>query len=169
LTWQAPASNGGSSIIGYKVYRATAEGAVYSLVASTSSMSFADSNVTAGQSYWYKVSAVTAAGEGTQGPAFSASVTKAGPTSNNTLLIVVAVVVIALVLVVVVVMVKRRGVKKRGAPSYPPLQGAVDPMGPAVENANQAPPQAQAYSYCPSCGAQNHGSEVCRNCGKKVR
>ena len=64
LTWAAP-YNGGSPITGYNVYRKTA-GTAYALLASVGggSTSYSDTQLTAGQTYTYKVSAVNANGEG---------------------------------------------------------------------------------------------------------
>jgi clostripain len=142
LSWQAPASNGGSPISTYRVYRASASSGPFSPIAIVSTPSYTDSNVTQGQTYWYKVAAITAAGEGQAGEAFSATVSSTGGTSsNNTLLIIIAVVVIAIILVLAIVMVRRKSAKKGN----------------------------EAYTFCPHCGAKNDGSEVCRACGKRVR
>jgi hypothetical protein len=170
LSWQAPVSNGGSPITGYRVYRATSEGGTYSLIASTSGRNYADANVAAGQVYWYRISALTAAGEGAPGAAFSATVAKTGSAGGNTLPIILAVVVVAIVLVVIVILVKRRA-SGRKRPPYLPAPGTSGPADPQAPSGNavRSPPPAQAYSYCPSCGAQTHGSDVCRNCGKRVR
>ena len=64
LTWEAPADNG-SAITGYKVYRRTA-GTSSTLLATVngSSLSYSDSQITAGTTYYYKVTAVNANGEG---------------------------------------------------------------------------------------------------------
>ncbi len=66
LSWQAPASDGGSAVTGYDVYRGAASGAlgaktkIQSGVAATSFM-----NLTAakGTLYYYQVTAINAAGE----------------------------------------------------------------------------------------------------------
>ena len=63
LTWQAPASNGGSAITGYNVYRGTASGAETLLAGNMSGTSYTDSAVTGGTQYFYKVTAVNANGE----------------------------------------------------------------------------------------------------------
>jgi hypothetical protein len=64
LTWQAPAINGGSAITGYKVYQSTTQTGTYSLIASPSGLNYTNTGLTNGQTYWYKVSAVNAQGEG---------------------------------------------------------------------------------------------------------
>jgi ribosomal protein L40E len=65
LTWIAPANIGGSAIINYKLYRSTASGGTYALVASPSGLTYTDTGLINGQTYWYKVSAMNGFGEGT--------------------------------------------------------------------------------------------------------
>lgn len=62
----------------YKVYRST-DGSNYSLIASPSSSTYPDSGLTAGTTYYYKVSAVTAYGESAQSSAVSQATTSTGP------------------------------------------------------------------------------------------
>ncbi|MFY9578477.1 MAG: CARDB domain-containing protein [Gaiellaceae bacterium] len=64
LTWEAP-YNGGSAITGYKIYRKTASSG-YSVLATVrgSATNYSDTQLTAGETYTYKVSAVNANGEG---------------------------------------------------------------------------------------------------------
>jgi titin len=64
LNWTAPASNGGSAITGYKLYRAATETGTYTEIASPTGTTYTDTGLTNGQAYWYKVSAVNTAGEG---------------------------------------------------------------------------------------------------------
>ncbi|HYM40391.1 MAG TPA: kelch repeat-containing protein [Thermoplasmata archaeon] len=65
LTWQAPVSDGGAAVSRYVIYRGTASGAE-TLLASTrgTALSYADSGLTSGTTYYYEVSALNAAGEG---------------------------------------------------------------------------------------------------------
>jgi PKD repeat protein len=71
LNWQAPASNGGVNITSYKVYRGLSSG-TETLLASGGCSSLAavltctDTGLTNGTTYYYKVSAVNAIGEGSQ-------------------------------------------------------------------------------------------------------
>jgi fibronectin type 3 domain-containing protein len=72
LSWTAP-SNGGSSITNYKVYRATTSGAETLLTTLGNVTSYDDTAVTNGTTYFYKVSAVNAVGEGAQSNEASAT------------------------------------------------------------------------------------------------
>ena len=109
LTWTAPASDGGSPITGYKLYRSTTSGGTYSLIASPSVLTYTDTGLTNGQTYWYKVSAVNAIGVGTNCSAISALVPQpASPAGDITMLILVAVIAIAVVLVAVLLVMRKR-------------------------------------------------------------
>ncbi len=66
LNWTAPMFNGGGVITGYNVYRSIAEAGTYLIISTSSGSSFTDADVVQGQTYWYKVRAVNAAGEGGQ-------------------------------------------------------------------------------------------------------
>src|SRR5205807_2214523 len=58
LTWQAPASNGGSPITNYKIYRGTASGGETLVATIGNQLSYSDGGLTNGVTYYYKVSAV---------------------------------------------------------------------------------------------------------------
>jgi hypothetical protein len=67
LAWTAPASNGGSPITGYQVWRSTSSGTevfYVSVSCTSSSCSYKDSGTTRGRTYYYKVAAVNAVGAG---------------------------------------------------------------------------------------------------------
>ena len=64
LTWVAPSSNGGAAIAGYRLYRGTTTGSQPFLLAIGNVTSYVDSATTAGVRYYYRLSAVNAAGEG---------------------------------------------------------------------------------------------------------
>lgn len=105
LTW-SPDGDGGSAIIGYKLYRSDSENGTYVLIATLSGLTFKDSNVTSGKTYWYQVSAVNAAGEGARGAPFSTSV----PESPMIWILVAAVVAIGVAAVALsFVLQKRKG------------------------------------------------------------
>jgi hypothetical protein len=80
LSWTAPASNGGSAITSYKVYRGTASGAETLLTTGGCSalggvLSCTDTGLTNGQAYFYKVAAANAIGTGAQSAEASATPT----------------------------------------------------------------------------------------------
>ena len=109
LTWTTPASDGGSPITGYKLYRSTTSGGTYSLIASPSALTYTDTGLTNGQTYWYKVSAVNAIGVGTNCSAVSALVSQpVSPAGDMTMLILAAVLAIALVLVAVLLYMRKK-------------------------------------------------------------
>ena len=80
LSWTPPANTGGENITSYKVYRGTASGGETLLTSGGCSglgavTSCTDSGLTAGQTYYYKVSAVNPIGEGAQSAEASATPT----------------------------------------------------------------------------------------------
>jgi fibronectin type 3 domain-containing protein len=81
LTWTAPASNGGSSLTGFRLYRATGQGSATLLASFGLVDSYTDTAVTAGTTYSYEVSAVNAIGEGPVSNALSA--TASGPNTGS--------------------------------------------------------------------------------------
>ena len=67
VSWSAPASNGGSPITSYTLYRSTRSGsetAYVSVSCTSSSCTYHDSNTRHGYRYYYKVAAVNAVGTG---------------------------------------------------------------------------------------------------------
>ena len=64
LSWTAPAFDGGSPITSYKVYRGTSAGTETFLANAGTSTSFVDTTAVNGTTYYYKVSAENANGEG---------------------------------------------------------------------------------------------------------
>jgi fibronectin type 3 domain-containing protein len=81
LTWQAPASNGGAAVTGYKVYRAVSSGGASSLLASLGNvLSYTDTGLGNGVTRYYEVTASNAAGEGS--PSTEASATTPVPPSS---------------------------------------------------------------------------------------
>jgi len=64
LNWTAPASNGGSAITGYDIYRGTSPGgeAATPVASNVAGTSFTDTGLTNGTTYYYKVAAVNAVG-----------------------------------------------------------------------------------------------------------
>jgi hypothetical protein len=62
LTWTAPNYSGSSPINGYKVYRRSSTGSI-TFNTTSAFENYSDSNLTNGQTYYYRISAVSSAGE----------------------------------------------------------------------------------------------------------
>ncbi len=73
LNWSAPDNDGGSPITNYKIYRGDSSGAEILLTTVADILSFSDTAVTNGQTYYYRVSAVNAIGEGLESNEASAT------------------------------------------------------------------------------------------------
>ncbi len=63
LTWSAPASDGGSPITGYRVYRGTSPGTESLLATLGVQLSYNDTDVVPGTTYYYRVTASNVLGE----------------------------------------------------------------------------------------------------------
>ncbi len=63
LSWSAPASNGGSAITNYNVYRGTSSGGEAFLAPAGNVLTYTDTAVTNGNTYYYQVTAVNIVGE----------------------------------------------------------------------------------------------------------
>ena len=72
VSWSAPTSNGGLAITGYKLYRSTVSGSEKLLATLVTTTSYNNSGLTNGMTYFYRVSALNALGEGSLGPEVSA-------------------------------------------------------------------------------------------------
>src|SRR5438093_1959537 len=66
LSWIAPSSNGGSSITGYRVYRGSSTMGESFLANLGNVTSYTDMGISTGQSYYYQVSGLNSAGEGSR-------------------------------------------------------------------------------------------------------
>ncbi len=117
LTWQAPASDGGSAITSYKVYRGTTAGSETLLTTLGNVSTYTDSAVTNGQTYFYQVTATNALGESAKSSEVSAIPNVPPPPGDNTLLIVGG--VIGVVVVVGVAAAAMRMRKKKPGPPGP--------------------------------------------------
>ena len=80
LSWSPPASDGGSAITDYRIYRGTASGAGTFLVEINNLLEFNDTGVANGITYYYRVSAKNSAGEGDRSEETSA--TPLGPPTS---------------------------------------------------------------------------------------
>src|SRR5207247_9564022 len=79
LAWSRPASDGGAALTNSNVYRGTSSGQLSLLATLPNVLSYTDSAVTNGQTYYYKVTAVNAVGEGPRSNEASGT-----PTSGQT-------------------------------------------------------------------------------------
>lgn len=112
LTWDRPDDDGGSPITGYNIYRGTAEGYLVLLTTIGNVTTYTDDEVVNGQTYWYKVSAVNAVGEGAMTGMESATPTAEDKDddggSNTMLYIIIAIMAIAAVAVAAVFFLRKR-------------------------------------------------------------
>ncbi len=88
LTWSAPASTGSSAVTNYKVYRGTTSGSETVLATVGNVLTYADSTVTNGVTYYYEVSAVNTAGEGPKSTEVHATPTAPADTTPPSITIV---------------------------------------------------------------------------------
>jgi len=114
LTWKVPATNGGSPITGYKIYRGTSSGNETLLTTVGNVFTYNDTGVTNGQTYYYRVSAMNGLGEGELSEEVSA-VPRSAPTSRGGIsapegrgiLLILAAIAVAIVVIVLIVLFAR--------------------------------------------------------------
>jgi hypothetical protein len=73
LSWLAPANEGSSPVIAYNLYRATAAGGPFAVIATPAGTTYTDTGLSNGQTYWYQVSALNSIGEGNRTAAMAAT------------------------------------------------------------------------------------------------
>ena len=65
MSWKAPTSTGGSPVTAYRLYRGTASGdETYTVSVAAGTTTFTDTAVTKKVTYFYRITAVNAVGEG---------------------------------------------------------------------------------------------------------
>ena len=79
LSWTAPASNGGATVTDYAVYRSTSSGTETLLANTGGALTYTDTAVTNGTTYFYKVAAINSAGTGALSNEQSATPNAASP------------------------------------------------------------------------------------------
>jgi fibronectin type 3 domain-containing protein len=131
LKWSAPTMGGTPDR--YDIYRASSQNGNYVLIASAAGTEYKDTNVTAGKSYWYKVTAhnsfnapgdTTALGNATPK---SAKLVRPGTYNSSVLLgFVLIVIVVILVLVALVFRIKEDKSQRPRSGERPPRPGAKD-------------------------------------------
>ena len=82
LSWTAPASDGGSPLTGYEVWRGTTSGAASLLTTLGMTTSYTDTDVSNGSTYYYQVAAVNAVGTGAGSNERSATPTSMVPVAR---------------------------------------------------------------------------------------
>jgi len=85
LTWAAPADNGGSVVTGYVIYRSTVSGAEVKLATLGNVLTYTNSSLTNGTTYFYRVAATTAIGTGIQSDEASAKPAPQAPSAITAL------------------------------------------------------------------------------------
>jgi LPXTG-motif cell wall-anchored protein len=114
LTWDPPDDDGGTSITGYNVYRGTSESTLVLFFERGNLTHFMDDSVINGQTYYYKVTAVNAVGEGTASDVEHATPTAEGGEDdddggdNTMLYIIIGIVALAAVAGVAVFLLKKK-------------------------------------------------------------
>jgi fibronectin type 3 domain-containing protein len=159
VSWAAP-DPGNAPIIKYYVYRGEVDNSTMAkLVWSGSALSFTDTNVSNGKTYYYWVVATNSIGasESSASNAVSPSAK-----NNDSLLPIIVVVVIVIVLVVLFLFMRRR----KAAPSGPG-KGMAQYQQTELPQYRQQP--ASITGKCTKCGTPV-GWEItsCPNCGKKL-
>jgi len=108
LSWTAPASDGGFTVIGFKIYRGT-EPSSMTLLNTTIATVYSDLNLTNGQIYYYKICAYNSAGNSMMSDIHSATPSSGGGADNTILFVGIgALAVIASAGVASVALKKRR-------------------------------------------------------------
>lgn len=109
LIWQVPDNDGGSSVTNYKVYRGSSSGTESLLTTVANVRSYVDTSLTNNETYYYRVSAVNAAGESVLSEEVSVTPNAAGSGGGDqTLLIVAGIVGIVVIVSAVYLIIKRR-------------------------------------------------------------
>jgi predicted phage tail protein len=112
LTWYAPSQSGSSAITAYKVYRGTTPGSETLLATLGNVLTYTDASLTNDQTYYYRVSAVNSAGEGSLTAETSAiphaPSTDSGDNTLNYVMIGAGVAILAIVGGLIYLMMRRK-------------------------------------------------------------
>ena len=110
LTWSAPSNDGGWPVTGYRVYRGTAAGGEVLVATLGNVLTFEDGGLTNGITYFYRVSAVNAVGEGplSDGDKATPDANGGGGGDSTMLYLIIAIVAILAAAAVVFFLLKRR-------------------------------------------------------------
>jgi hypothetical protein len=114
LTWASPASNGGSDVARYVIYRGESSGAeVYVGEVSGTSLLYNDTTVGNSNPLYYKVVAVNSEGSSVASQEFSINAYTSSNTDNSSLMLLVIAGVVAVVVIAVAVIVVMRRVRPK--------------------------------------------------------
>ena len=108
LTWQAPASDGGSAVTSYKVYRGATAGSEVLLTTLGNVLTYTDSAVTNGQTYFYQITTTNGFGESPKSNEVSAIPSVPTPPGDNTLLIAGGVIVVVAIVAIAAAAMRMR-------------------------------------------------------------
>jgi hypothetical protein len=112
LTWSAPASDGGVSITAYKVYQGMSSGGEILLTTLSNVLTYTDTSLTNGQTYYYKVSANNSVGEGAQTAEVVATPAAPSPSGGDDMTLMIAILAVAVLAGVGVAVLLKRKKKK---------------------------------------------------------
>jgi len=144
LNWSAPLDDGGAAITGYRILRGTQPGGETHLADAGSVLTYKDTTVAKGTTYYYKVAAVNANGDGAASIEVTVELKGAsddGGGASSSMLLLVIVVVMAVALSVGVYAYMRRSRARAAAPAR-----AGAPMAPAQKTAPPQTPQQPAVA-----------------------
>jgi len=96
LTWSAPATNGGSPVTNYKIYRGTSQSNLTLIIILGNVLNYTNTGLINGQTYYFKVSAVNSIGESVLTDAATATPNVPSPSGNDNTLLYVGIGVVAI-------------------------------------------------------------------------
>lgn len=117
LEWEAPSDTGGFPIVGYHIYRGSSPGEETPLVRVGNILSFTDTIVIGGETYYYSVSAVNSRGEGrmsNEASAIPASIPEDREGDGRILvepwlLVLLAAIIVVLIVAILLLLVRKSG------------------------------------------------------------
>jgi hypothetical protein len=118
LSWTAPASNGGSPVTQYDIYRGTSSGSETFLATVAGVTTFTDKNVSYGQAYYYTVVAINNKGAGAQSSESSITPTVILTLSSfwnlyGTIILILGPILAALIIIFGIVAARKKAQKKK--------------------------------------------------------
>ena len=139
LTWSTPSSDGGAAITNYKIYRGLTYGLGDYIGITGTELTYTDSTVTKGETYYYYVCAVNSIGTGAKSSI--AEVTTPSPSSSWLFIILAAIIIIiAVVGVVAFVLMRKKAPKAPTQWNAPPQQQPQQPFNQQPPNYPPPPP-----------------------------